>query len=74
MYNYTHIITYYSNSLRYVIAHYHSLMFDDYLGVKSIFGQADTLDKHTLRVCGQEIIGSKRKLQKVVEGCFSFSK
>ena len=36
-------------------------------GVKSIFGKADPSDKHVLKVCGQEIVGSKSKLQTVIE-------
>ncbi|XP_028396499.1 uncharacterized protein LOC114538287 [Dendronephthya gigantea] len=39
----------------------------DITGVKSIFGKADPSDKHILRVCGQEIVGSKTKLQTVME-------
>ncbi|CAB3983815.1 Hypothetical predicted protein [Paramuricea clavata] len=36
-------------------------------GVKSTFGKADPSDKHILKVCGQEIVGSKRKLQTAIE-------
>ena len=39
-----------------------------FIGVKSVFGKADPTDKHVLKILGQEIVGSKQKLESVIEG------